>query len=316
MKKTALVFNLILLLALVGCTAQPASQPVQKIRFAVLPVLDVFPLYAAQEDGLFKQNGVDVELVPVASAPERDQLMQAGQIDGMLNETVATLFYNQGESRVNIVRFARVATDKYPLFRILAAGSANIKTPADLKGVEIGVSNGTVIEYTTDRLLEKAGLTQADIQKVSIPKIPDRMSLLASGQLKAANLPDPTASLALKQGAVVVIDDTTYPEISNSVLTFSTASLKKNPEGTRAFLKAVEQAVKAINADKNKYKEMAVRLKLLPQALAESYTLPDFPQAGVPTQEQFNDALTWAKGKGLKGEITYAGCVDASFLPK
>jgi hypothetical protein len=45
-----------------------------------------------------------------------------------------------------------------------------------------------------------------------------RMSLLGSGELPAATLPDPLSLLAEQQGAVVVLDDTSHPEISYSTL--------------------------------------------------------------------------------------------------
>jgi NitT/TauT family transport system substrate-binding protein len=286
------------------------------IRIAVLPVLDTLPLYVAESQGFFAEHNLQVEFVPVASAPERDQLMQAGQVDAMLNEVVSTLFYNAEQPRITIVRFARVATEEYPLFRILAAPGSGIQQVADLKGVPIGISDGTVIEYTTDRLLEHAGFSPQDIAYQSVPKIPDRLALLGSGQLLAANLPDPVASLALLNGASVVLDDTSYPEISHSVYSFSRTFLEQNPQAVRVFLAAVEEAVTAINADKTRWDELLIARALLPEALIGSYTLPDFPTASVPSLAQFNDAHEWAKAKGyISLPMQYADSVDASFLP-
>lgn len=315
MKRILLSVVLFSSLALAACGVAP-SKP-KPIKVAVLPVLDVFPLYVAEAEGYFKANGVDVELVPVASAPERDQLMQAGQIDGMLNETVTTLYYNRDEVKIVIVRFARTATQDAALFRILAAKDSGIKTVQDLKGVPIGISEGTIIEYMTDRVLEKAGLAPSEIAHIAVPKIPDRLTLLSSGELKAANLPDPLASLAIQQGAVLVIDDTSYPEVSNSVYTFSEKVLKENPAAIRGFLAAVEQAVNAIHADKTRWGSLLADKKLVPAPLLPTYVLPDFPKASVPSEAQFTDALAWAKTRGLvKSDISYTASVDASFLPK
>ena len=49
------------------------SQP-GSLRIGVLPITDVVPFYIALEQGYFKQQGLNVELVPAASAAERDQL--------------------------------------------------------------------------------------------------------------------------------------------------------------------------------------------------------------------------------------------------
>lgn len=307
---------ILVFLTLAGCGSL-SEKETQTLRVAVLPVLDVLPLYVAEAEGYFQQNGVNVELVPVGSAPERDQLMQAGQIDGMLTELVVTLLYNRDQPHITIVRFARTATNKDPLFRIVASSDSGITTPDQLKGVPIAISDLTVIEYTTDRLLEKAGLSSADIATISVPKIPDRLALLDSGELKAANLPDPVASLAIKNGGIVVIDDTSYPEISSSVYAFSNGTLKTKPEAVKSFLKAVDQAVSALNSDKTRWNQLLTDKQLVPAPILTGYVLPDFPGATVPSLEQFNDALEWVQSKGaVEKAISYQDCVDGSYLQK
>lgn len=312
--KKSLLLLLTLAVLLTACAA-----PAQKstLKLAVLPVLDVFPVYVAQQQGYFEKFGVTVEIIKVASAPERDQLMQAGQIDGMLNEPVTTMFYNKQQSRIKMVRYARTATSQQALFRILAAKDSGIKTVADLKGKQIGISTGTVIEYLTDRLLAQNGLDPSQVEKVAVPKIDERLALLGSGKLAAAVMPDPLASLSIQNGATVVIDDSSAPELSASVYSFSIDALKNKPQAVKAFLKAIEQAVQDINADKGKWNGLLTEQKLVPAPLLSSYTLPDFPTAGVPSEAQFNDAMQWALDKGLiPNKINYADSVDSSYLPK
>lgn len=314
MKRFFLFMMILVFIVLAGCGG--ATRKAQSLKVAVLPVLDVLPLYVAEAEGYFEKNGVTVELVPVGSAPERDQLMQAGQIDGMLTELVVTLLYNRETPKITVVRFARVATKEYPLFRILASKESGISQPQELKGVPVGVSDLTVIEYTTDRLLEKAGLSSDEIAKISVPKIPDRLALLDAGELKAANLPDPVASVAIQNGAVVVIDDTSYPEISNSVYAFSNETIQNKPEAVRGFLKAVEEAVNTINNNKARWNTLMADKKLVPPTVLAGYTLPDFPKASAPSREQFDDALAWVQSKGAVDKaISYESCVDASLLP-
>ena len=132
----------------------------------------------------------------------------------------------------------------------------------------------------------------------------------------AANLPDPAASAALAQGAVLIVDDTSIPEISHSVLSFSIEMVNDNPETVRRFLKAVERAVEDINADKEQWFDLMVEKGLLPPPLVGKYAIPDFPTAGVPSEEQFSDAMDWALDLGLISEsIDYASSVTGEFLP-
>ena len=60
--------------------------------------------------------------------------------------------------RRNAVRVARIAFANAPEYWILVPKESSVKSAQDLKGKDIAVSQNTVIEYVTDRLLELEGL--------------------------------------------------------------------------------------------------------------------------------------------------------------
>jgi NitT/TauT family transport system substrate-binding protein len=313
MKKQVFSFLLLGAVLLAGCGG--GTEP-QTLRVAVLPILDALPMHVAQEQGYFVEENLGVELVPVNSGPERDQLMKAGQVDAMINEIVSVMFYNQIETEVVIVRFARAATTDSPVFSILAAPGSGIKSPADLAGVEIGISEGTVIEYMTERVLQEAGLTPEQIKTLAVPRIPDRLALLQSGELAAATLPEPVTSLAILNGATVVIDDSSLPEVGTSVISFSVASLEEKPDAVRAFLAAIEKAVDDLNTNPDQFDALLAELGMVPPPLADTFELPLYVTASVPSEALWQDALDWIYEKGLVStSASYADSVDASFLP-
>jgi NitT/TauT family transport system substrate-binding protein len=315
MKRTIL-FGLILSLVMAACQpTKPAA--VTSIRLAVIPVLDTLPMYVAQEEGLFEKHGIKVEFIPVASAPERDQLIAAGQADGMVNEVLSTAFFNKDKIQAQVLRYARAATSENHLFSIMAAKDSGIQSVADLKGVPIGVSQGTVIEYLTNRLLQAEGFSAQDIQTVAVPKIDDRMNMLNSGSLKAGMLPEPATTLAEINGARLILDDTRHPDYSYSTITFRKAVIDDNPEAVRGFLAAIEEAVGMINTTPDKYEDLMVKYKVVPPALQGKFKVPPFITAGVPSEEQWNDMIGWAVEKGLLDKpVSYTDSVNASFLPK
>ncbi len=298
-------------------TEAPTATPeLVTVKIGVLPIIDALPMFVAQNAGYYEANGVTVEFVPVGSAAERDQLFQAGEIDGMINDMISTVLYNKESVQVVTVGFARTATTTYPQYRILASAQSGFTSADQLKGVEIGISEGTVIAYTTDRLLQAEGLAPEDIKTIAVPKISDRLALLGSGEIKAANLPDPLASLAIANGAVVITDDTKHPEYGYSLYSFSAEFVADHPEAVKGFLAATYTAAADINADKTKWDQLMADQKLLPQPLQGKYTLSDFPVTGAPTEDQFNDVVSWAKDKGiLTADVLYADSVTATFLP-
>jgi NitT/TauT family transport system substrate-binding protein len=303
----------ILALLVVGCSGQ--SEP-STIKMAVLPILDALPMYVAQEQGYFEDENLVVEFIPVTSAAERDQVIQAGQADGMINEILSTLFYNSEQPEISIVRYARVPTAEYPQFYVLASAGSGISSVEDLKGQDIGISEGTIIEYSTDRLLQAEGLTEDEISTVAVPRIPDRMALLGSGELPAANLPDPLASLAVQGGAQVIVNDSKYPEYGHSVISFRNEFVNDNEDAVRGFLAALEKAVEDINQDREQFSGLLTERGLVPEPLVGSFTIPDFPTASVPPTSQWDDVLDWALQKGyVEGELDYEESVIDTYLP-
>ena len=317
---TILVTILIMLMG--GCTqptvplSETPTQETTTIRIAVLPILDTLPMFVAQQENLYSRHNVKVELIPVGSAPERDQLIAAEQADAMVNEVVSTLFYNKERIQVQTVRFARVATSDAPLFHIMASAQSGITKPEDLKGVEIGISQGTIIEYLTDRLLQAQGFSPEEIKTIAVPKISDRMALLASGELHAGMLPDPLTFLAEQQGAVIVLDDSSLPEYSFSTITFRKAFIDAHPQAVRGFLAAIEEATALINKEPEQYTDLLTEQQLVPAPILEAYKIGQYPTAGVPSEAQWNDVLAWTKEKGLlDADISYQDSVTDAYLP-
>ena len=325
MNKRILIILLGLVLLLTACipglmTSEKNFTPIPSekvtLKIAVLPIIDTLPMYVAEQEGLFEKYGVGVEFIPVASAPERDQLLSVGGADGTVNETLAVMLFNREEIQMQVVRYALRPTLGNGHFFILASAQSGITSVEGLRGVEIGVSQGTIIEYATERLLQAEGLVPADIKTIAVPKIPDRMALLASGELNAGVMPDPLAALAVSQGGVIIADDSNFPQYGFSVISFRKDVIDADPQAVRNFLAAIEEATGLINADPAKYKNVLSEQKLVPPPLLESYRAPVFPAGGVPTLEEWNDALGWLKEKGILTEdISYEESVNNSLLP-
>jgi NitT/TauT family transport system substrate-binding protein len=317
-KKHALfmLLGLMLLVTLAACSESAKPAEPTTIRIAALPVLDTLPMYVAEQEGIFEKHNVILEFIPAGSAPKRDELISSGQADGMVNEVMSTIFYNREETRVQIVRYARTATADSPVFFILASGQSGITSVDQLKSVEIGVSKGTIIEYLTDRILQAEGFSNDEISTIAVPDIGQRMALLGSGELPAAMLPDPLASLVMQQGAVLVIDDSSHPEYSHSTVAFSKSFIDENPEAVRGFLAAWEEAVELIKANPEKYGDLMVERELVPPPLVGSFSVPTFVTADVPTQAQWDDAVNWVNEKGFEaGQASYENSITDQFLP-
>ncbi len=314
--KRIILIVLFLALFTAGCASSPAKQEPVVLKIAVIPVIDTLPIFVAQSEGLFEKNNVKVELIPAASAPERDQILQAGKADGALNETLSVMLFNKEKVQLQVVRYGLMATKESGHFFILASGKSNISDISGLKNVEIGISQGTIIEYVTTRLLESNGFTADEIKTIAVPKIPDRMALLASGGIQAAVMPDPLAALAVSQGAKIILSDSEEPKLGASVISFRKEVIDSHPEDIKNFLAAIETAVQMINDTPEKYSNLLSEQKIVPPPLAGKFIIPKFPAKGVPSETEWGDVMAWAKSRNiLPADVSYANSVNGNLLP-
>jgi len=287
------------------------------LRVGLLPILDALPMYVADTEGFFKQQGVDVEFVLFSSALERDSAFQAGQIDAELNDLVSTALLNKDAQRAKVVRLAFKPTSEMAMLSIFAAPtSSKIASTADLKGVPIAVSGNTIIEYTTDKLLRAAGLAPPDIKTMEVTKIPVRVEMLAKGQIEAATLPEPFASLAAQQGARLIVDDR-KDKVSQSVVTFQQEVIDKNSDAVRHFLVAYEKGVQAISEKPDAYRSLLIDKAKVPEELKSTFKMPEYPRAEVSTRQDVDSVIEWMLSKGLLSKkLSYEQMVNDQLLPK
>jgi NitT/TauT family transport system substrate-binding protein len=289
------------------------------LQLAVLPVLNTMPLFVAQELGLFEAEGVSVELLPFESARDQSLALQSEQVDGANTDMmVLTLLVNSG-LEIKAVRHDAF-TEGYPFFAVVAGAESGIEDTEGLLAaleageVQIAISNNTIIEYLTTAMLRAAGYEPDRDTYVEIAAIPVRLEQLAQGTIPAATLPEPLVTLAAGiQGGTVILDDTSI-DFSPTVLVFGQATLDEKPDAVAAFLRAYEDAVELINENPDDFRYTEIRV---PDPVRETYVVPQFLTARVPSEDQAQLVMDWMIERGMIDEVVpYERLVDDSFLPE
>ncbi len=296
------VLSLIILCFSFQIFAAGNSEPkpdITQLTVAFLPIIDALPLYIAESQGYFENEGLQVKALSVANPIERDRLMQSGEIDGMLNELSTLALFNRDEVQLKAVITVRKPMTGSPYFRIVASPGSKISSPKDLAGIPIAVSKNTVIEYLTERILQAEGIPSESIKTKNVPVIPERFQLLMSGALPAATLPDPLGEAAIAAGAVLVIDDLSHPEFSVSVLSFTADLTDNNSRAVEGFVRAWNRAVKDLNSDPEAFRELFLEKVRVPEIIEKTFRIPEFPYGEIPGKDQWNDVISWLQEKKL-----------------
>ncbi|MBI4201338.1 MAG: ABC transporter substrate-binding protein, partial [Chloroflexi bacterium] len=172
------------------------------------------------------------------------------------------------------------------------------------------------IHYLTDRLMREAGADPATISKEEVPQIPVRMQMLAEGQLDAATLPEPLTTLAVKSGGRVILSDA-KSLAGLSVLEFRSDFLRDHRDTVKRFVRAHDKAVEEVNRKRNAYRALLADKARLPDSVKETFPVPSFPSAHVPSEEDVRKAMEWmVENKLVPRSIAYKDLVDSGFVQR
>ena len=125
---------------------------------------DHAPIIVAQEMGYFAERGLDVEIIAPANPNDPPKLVAAGKAD------LAVSYQHQHQIQVDqglpLVRIATLVAT--PLNSLVVLADSDIKSIGDLKGKTVGYSVGGFETVLLKVMLEKEGLTLADIKLINV----------------------------------------------------------------------------------------------------------------------------------------------------
>ena len=301
----AVIFSLMLFMT-AGCgpEQQGKDTKLSKLTIGLMPDTDSIPFIIAAERGYFAEEGVEVELVPFKSAMERDAALQSGNLDGAVSDLLAVIFARSGGFSMHAVSY----TDGN--YNLVAGGNAGISAVADLRGKEIAISRNTIIEYVTDEILSVNGMKEQDVSKVVIPQIPVRLEMLQSGNLAAAVLPEPMASVAVASGSRYVTGSGDLG-INPGVIVFTDSSINEKAQSIRAMYRAYNKAVKYLNDTPcAEYIDLVMEKSGFPAPARDALDLKPYRSAGLPAEKDVEETVRWVKNKELGGDYSYDDLVS------
>ncbi|HEX6354653.1 ABC transporter substrate-binding protein [Actinophytocola sp.] len=191
--------------ALSGCTSSDAESGT-KITLGYSAWPGWFPWAVAEQQGLFAQNGVDVELKWFDSYTDSIAALSSGAIDAnsqTLNDTLSAV---SGGAQLRVVLTNDNSTGNDQII-----AREGITSVADLKGKKVAVEQGTVDHYLLLLALEEANLTEDDIQLV--PMLTDAAAAaFVGGDVDAVGVFAPFTTTALERpGSQAIATSAEFP---------------------------------------------------------------------------------------------------------
>lgn len=245
MTKTAafLVAIAVIILATCGCLQLPSGngtdRPLEEITVAYSPFESGALFWIAEDQGYFRQNGLNLTLKKYDSGAASLNGLVNGESDMTVGVTEYPLVWKAFEG----ARVRAIGTMDKGDFIYIVARKDRIDNVSDLKGKKIGTTYGTVAEFHLGRFLTLHGRGIQDVNLVDVRTPEGWVNEVAEGNIDAMATAQPYAREARDR-----LGDNAHfwPAQSNQplfALIISTNEwIEKHPDKVEGFLQALIKA--------------------------------------------------------------------------
>lgn len=294
--------------AALGLTSQAARAEVVPIAVGIDPTFVAF--FVAQQNDLFKQHGVDVQLVPFGPGGAMVDGMMAGQAV-MTASTETTHLVRMPHSDIRPLGLVGESGDN---LKLVARG--DITEASQIK--KLGVVPGGVFEYLTDISLDKLGIDRSSLElvKAGPPELP---ALLARGDIDAFWLFEPFPSrVVTEQKGRILARSSDVGYTYGFWVSASGAWLDANRDTARKVMAALADACKIVKdqpgaAAAAVQKQVKIPVEQTLDLLKEAdCVVRDFTEADLAS---YDAIAAFLAGRGfVKSKIDFRPLMQVGFL--
>jgi NitT/TauT family transport system substrate-binding protein len=233
----------------------------KKLRLSVSNAVHSLAVLVAHDEGLFRDQGLDVELVRTPGSAHVDTDRQAVR-DAIFERPLETLYNAGGMDQFRLCEWGvmKRAVDgelcgqrpakivalgaAMSKFAIVTSSNSGIFEPEQLKDMPVAVTIYNGSHFTTLKMLE-GFLPKEDIKVINAGTMHQRLEALRRGELAAATFNEPWISVAQKQGFRLIMEShSTRSEAAGDEMDGPTLA---------AMFRAEAEAAQRINANPDLY---------------------------------------------------------------
>lgn len=177
------------------------AQAQDKLKIAVFPSSSSLPIYVGIERGYFKQEGIEIEVVPINNHPLQVQALVAGDIDGSANlVTLEGANINQRRPNTAVYITLNGQNAQYITEQFVVKPGSTAKTIKDLKGARIFCAPGPANLGAAKAILKTVGLEENRDYTMTEQGMGVHIGAITGANFDAGYTLEPLGTMMIKQG--------------------------------------------------------------------------------------------------------------------
>lgn len=257
------------------------SNKLTSVSVGAVPIIDVAPLYLGVHEGIFKRHGLDVKV----------QVSQGGSaiIPAVLN---GELQFGNSNSLSLLI-----AASKGLDLSLIAAGSGSTDDPAsdastvvvparsainrlgDLGSKRVAINSiNNIIDVVVREAVRADGGDPGSVKFVEIP-FPEMPAAVSGGQVDAAYVTEPFATIAQQQGAKKLPSPaaSAFDRLQLTQYFTSAQFANKSPQTVKAFVDAMVESQRFASDNPDRVRNIITTYTQIKPSLASKLILPAYP---------------------------------------
>lgn len=214
----------------------------QTVRIIAFPGAPNLPIFAAVEEGFFKDEGLDISFEMTPSSIYQAEQVAAGNFDVAMTAFDNVVAYGEGQGAAGPdVDPGYVVVMGATQLELSLIVSPDVKTFDDLRGKTIALdAKDTGFAFALSEMLERAGLSQQDTEYVMVGATPQRWQSVQAGEHAGTLTIEPFTTLATRAGFNVLQKSTDiFAAYQGGVVAARRSFVSENPEAVFAYLRVL-----------------------------------------------------------------------------
>ena len=234
----------------ISIAAAPGPRPLDVIKIRTSAFPNMAPIYLAEAEGYFAQQGLQLEHVDMVSGAAIVPAVVRGDVD-VLPTVITPAVFNAitRGGRLRLVasqhQFGSGCSHSGFVVTRKLASSGALETAAGLRGKSHSVTTNLISLYMLETILKPFGLTPDDLRAVDVPESA-ALAALQAGRIDLALLGEPHLARALTEFDDVMWRSATtvLPKFQYAVFVYGSRLLDRQPDLGERFMTAYLRGVR------------------------------------------------------------------------